>query len=270
MPVQERSTVPVERGGGLVPPVHPMDGDVELRVHGVGGTPPAQLLSDLSPDQVAGDKIAGFYRTVDDEHDRHIEAYSWGGLTSRSSFRVLWILMLPFALSNLAGWMCQPSVARHKARFLVHRFIARAAGLLLTLNVVILLLMIGEDLIAVRCRGATTCTSRLPPGPAAERARLHRPGRRALRRPGDGRGCVPAGARGGRVRSAESRVRAALRARRAGRAARADRPAQGRVRRGLRDGPGQPAILERLWLGPAPVGAAHRRCDRLRRGGVSR
>ena len=163
MPVQQRSTVPVERGGGLVPPVHPMDGDVELRVHGVGGTPPAQLLSDLSPDQVAGDKIAGFYRTVDDEHDRHIEAYSWGGLTSRSSFRVLWILMLPFALSNLAGWMCQPSVARHKGRFLVHRFIARAAGLLLTLNVVILLLMIGEDLIAVRCRSATTCTSRLPP-----------------------------------------------------------------------------------------------------------
>jgi hypothetical protein len=163
MPVQQRSTAPVDRGGGMVPPVHPLDGDIELRVHGVGGTPPAQLLSDLSPDQVGGDQIAGFYRTVDDQHDRHIEAYSWGGLTSRSSFRVLWILMLPFALSNLAGWMCQPSVARHKARFLVHRFIARAAGLLLTLNVVILLLMIGEDLIAVRCRGATTCTSRLPP-----------------------------------------------------------------------------------------------------------
>jgi hypothetical protein len=163
MPVQERGTAPVERGGGLIPPVHPLTGPVELRVHGVGGTPPAQLLSDLSPDQVAGDKIAGFYRTVDDEHGRHIEAYSWGGLTSRSSFRVLWILMLPFALSNLAGWMCQPSVARSKARFLVHRFIARAAGLLLTLNVVTLLLMIGEDLIAVRCRGATTCTSRLRP-----------------------------------------------------------------------------------------------------------
>jgi hypothetical protein len=162
MPVQERGTTPVERGGGLIPPVHPLTGAVELRVHGVGGTPPAQLLSDLSPDQVAGDKIAGFYRTVDGG-GRHIEAYSWGGLTSRSSFRVLWILMLPFALSNLAGWMCQPSVARSRPRFLIHRFTARAAGLLLTLNVVILLLMIGEDLIAVRCSGAKTCTSRLPP-----------------------------------------------------------------------------------------------------------
>jgi hypothetical protein len=163
MPVQQRGTAPVVRSGGLVPPDHPVTGAVEIRVHGVAGTPPAQLLSDLTPDQVAGDNTAGFYRTVDDGHGRHIEAYSWGGLTSRSALRVLWILILPFALSNLAGWMCQPSVARHKARFLLHRFSARAAALLLTLNVVILLQMIGEDLIAVRCRGVQTCTNRLPP-----------------------------------------------------------------------------------------------------------
>jgi len=37
-------------------------GLVELRVHGVGGTPPAAMLDDPSPRQVAGDRIAGFYR----------------------------------------------------------------------------------------------------------------------------------------------------------------------------------------------------------------
>jgi hypothetical protein len=163
MPVQKLGDAPVDRIGGLVPPVHPLTGPVELRIHGVGGTPPAQLVSDVEPDLVEGDSIAGFYRTVDDEHGRHVEAYSWGGLTSRSVFRALWILMLPFALSNLAGWMCQPTVARNKARFLLHRFTARAAALLLTLNVVLLLLMLGADLLAVRCRGVTSCTNHLTP-----------------------------------------------------------------------------------------------------------
>ena len=38
-------------------------GVTELRVHGVGGTPPDAILGDLAPEQVMGDAIAGFYRS---------------------------------------------------------------------------------------------------------------------------------------------------------------------------------------------------------------
>ena len=94
-------------------------GVTELRVHGVGGTPPDAILGDLAPEQVMGDAIAGFYRSSDhrasDEDrdarrdvDRHVEVFSWGGLTSRSKIRVLWLALLPFLFANLAGWMCTP------------------------------------------------------------------------------------------------------------------------------------------------------------------
>ena len=68
---------------GMVPPEPVLKGVTEIRVHGVGGSSPATLLDDPSPQQVSGDRIAGFYRTKD-RQGRHVEAYSWGGLTSRS------------------------------------------------------------------------------------------------------------------------------------------------------------------------------------------
>src|SRR5204862_520206 len=82
--------------------------------------PPDATLGDLAPEQVAGDAIAGFYRTSDHaatqqdrdarrDVDRHVEVYSWGGLTSRSKIRVLWLALLPFLFANLAGWMCSAS-----------------------------------------------------------------------------------------------------------------------------------------------------------------
>ena len=40
-------------------------GVTELRVHGVGGSPPDATLGDLAPEQVMGDAIAGFYRSSD-------------------------------------------------------------------------------------------------------------------------------------------------------------------------------------------------------------
>ena len=87
---------------------------VELRVHGVSGTPPEDLLDRQLVRQVAGDKIAGFYRprlreewrdrpsndpASDDEPYSTVaevnapptlEGYSWGGLTSGSPSRALW------------------------------------------------------------------------------------------------------------------------------------------------------------------------------------
>jgi hypothetical protein len=35
-------------------------GVTELRVHGVGGSPPDAILGDLAPEQASGDQIAGF------------------------------------------------------------------------------------------------------------------------------------------------------------------------------------------------------------------
>src|ERR1035441_9977169 len=81
-------------------------GVTELRVHGVGGTPPDAILGDLAPEQASGDAIAGFYRSSDHrasgggqeaglDVDRHVEVYSWGGLTSQSKVRVLWLALLP-------------------------------------------------------------------------------------------------------------------------------------------------------------------------------
>jgi hypothetical protein len=81
---------------------------VELRVHGISGTPPEQML--VSPGivhpavrQVAGDSAAGFY-VQDTPHPPPIEAYTWGGLTSGGKLRALWLLLVPFMLVNLSFW----------------------------------------------------------------------------------------------------------------------------------------------------------------------
>ena len=70
-------------------PTQPPSGVTELRVHGVGGSPPDATLGDLAPEQVMGDAIAGFYRSSDHaascrdrdarrDVDRHVEVYLVG------------------------------------------------------------------------------------------------------------------------------------------------------------------------------------------------
>jgi hypothetical protein len=98
---------------------------VELRVHGVSGTPPEQMLVSPGIDhpavrQVAGDSAAGFY-VQDTPHPPPIEAYSWGGLTSGGKLRALWLLLVPFMLVNLAFWTASLPLGdtngtRHTAR----------------------------------------------------------------------------------------------------------------------------------------------------------
>lgn len=91
---------------------------IELRVHGVSGTPPPDLLDRPLVIQVAGDRKAGFYRPrleserLDNGPDPltpvaggpgpELEGYCWGGLTSGSPGRALWLLLLPFTLVNVA------------------------------------------------------------------------------------------------------------------------------------------------------------------------
>ena len=84
-------------------------GWTELRVHGVSGTPPTEILEHPNVELVAGYDQAGFFRrwweapsVAEDTARRRLEAYSWGGLTSGDTTRALWLLLLPFMLLNVA------------------------------------------------------------------------------------------------------------------------------------------------------------------------
>jgi hypothetical protein len=168
MPLQRFNAQPVAREPGLVQGPADLAGVTELRLHGVGGTTPENLLGDVAPELVSGDRIAGFYRTADlPEHEsgtrpvprRHVEAYSWGGLTSRSGFRVLWVLLFPFALANVAGWMCAPVMHRFGPFFWVHRWFVRWAALGVTVNFLLIAAITGMDLISYQCAGTRPCAT---------------------------------------------------------------------------------------------------------------
>lgn len=78
---------------------------VELRVHGVGGTPAVNLLGVTGPPEivrVAGGRSDAFYARV---AQPNVEGYAWGALTSGRPSQILWLLLLPFTLVNLGGWM---------------------------------------------------------------------------------------------------------------------------------------------------------------------
>ncbi len=138
---------------GLVPAPVPLGGLTEIRVHGVGGTSPESLLGDPAPTRVAGDRVAGFYRTTD-AAGRHREAYSWGGLTSRSRARALWALLLPSMLANMAGWMARRWVtsgheeASRPATLWVFRWFARLTALALTLSTASMVTYLALDVLA--------------------------------------------------------------------------------------------------------------------------
>jgi hypothetical protein len=83
---------------------------VELRVHGVSGTPPERMLDDPHPQQVAGDADGRVFRRphpLEAElggSERVVEAFHWGRFTAGSATRALWLLLLPFAVVNLARY----------------------------------------------------------------------------------------------------------------------------------------------------------------------
>ena len=80
----------VERSGGDTDhgSPDPTARTIELRVHGVSGTPPEAMLDEPYPRQVAGDDVGRFFRrsepiSVDGFPDRDVEAYHWGRFTCR-------------------------------------------------------------------------------------------------------------------------------------------------------------------------------------------
>ncbi len=137
-----------EEGKSTPPPV------VELRVHGVGGTTPENLLDHPRPDKIAGDDISGFYRRPDRDD---LEAYSWGGLTSRSGARAGWLLLLPFALANVAGWLLYhpPGSPSWPARF--QKAVVRLIAALITGVYVLWIGQVAVDIIAYQCGGQEAC-----------------------------------------------------------------------------------------------------------------
>lgn len=154
-----------------------LHGVTELRIHGVSGTPPQDMLQFPTVHQVAGDRKSGFYRrwapagaspdlpdpagarrngarngSRDGGPGRHrLEAYSWGGLTSGGASRALWLLLLPFALVNLASWTepGDPSQAPRRRRVL--EALLRLFALSLTGSLVVAACSISMDLLAWQC-----------------------------------------------------------------------------------------------------------------------
>ena len=159
----------VDRGHG---------GVTELRIHGVSGTPPSETLNDPQVICVSGDSTAGFFRRVwlggpppatladadvpaaGDRAAFRREAYSWGGLTSGSGSRALWMLLLPFMLANLAFWMypeARPSEPRLRRPRDSSAALQRLFSLSLTVTLILVAVNLSTDLVGWQCGGSSAC-----------------------------------------------------------------------------------------------------------------
>ncbi|RTK97652.1 MAG: hypothetical protein EKK65_12270 [Lysobacterales bacterium] len=141
----------------------------ELRVHGVSGTSPQAMLScpEEFVERVCGNDDAAFYRRagwVDRAANprvgtwwRRMEAYSWGGLTSRKATRALWLLFLPFSLINLAHWMLPPVSRPGPATVVV--VLLRLLALSFTLTLLLSMAVAVLDIAVWQCAGTPACSS---------------------------------------------------------------------------------------------------------------
>ena len=127
---------------------------VELRVHGVSGTPPESMLDFDRVEQVAGDEFGRFFRRTDETgdelpgHDGQIvEAYHWGKFTSGSWTKALWLLLAPFGIVNAAQFTLEPPTSGvAKLAHVVAGSMLRLVGLALTGLFVVVTAVITMDL----------------------------------------------------------------------------------------------------------------------------
>ena len=150
-----------------------LEGQTELRVHGVSGTTPETILAFPNLRRVAGDDRAGFYRRwypggrSADLGDRgRLEAYSWGGLTSGPAARAAWLLLLPLMLVNLAHWMLPATPMNPSRRQLLAGYtsavLLRLLGLVLTLTMLLTAVLVAVDLAGWQCGRIERCASSAP------------------------------------------------------------------------------------------------------------
>jgi hypothetical protein len=152
-----------------------VDEVIELRVHGVSGTPPEELLDRPLVERVAGNAVAGFYRPrlAAERTDSwpagdpqptvrgpQLEGYVWGGLTSGAPSRAFWLLLLPFTLINVAPRMrpadpSGPMTAGARNRLWLLWFTCRLLALTLTAVLVTAFAGIGVDLVGWQCGGGS-------------------------------------------------------------------------------------------------------------------
>lgn len=104
----------------------------ELRIHGVGGSPGASMLGLASEDDAITVAEGIGTRFLARRSDPRVEGYDWGGLTSGSSLQPLWVLLLPFTVLNVAGWMHPPPNRAFKGQVKLIRAIVGFLGLCMT------------------------------------------------------------------------------------------------------------------------------------------
>lgn len=141
---------------------------VELRTHGVSGTPPESLLDASAVVQIDGDTQGRFFQSADTLGDplprvadlkcgarpviRFREGYHWGNMTSGGLRQALWAVLLPFAMVNLAQWMIPPvNGAFGRVVVFLLRAVVRTVGLLLTMLIMVQLTVIVADVVAAQC-----------------------------------------------------------------------------------------------------------------------
>ncbi|MEV8439542.1 hypothetical protein AB0425_19385 [Actinosynnema sp. NPDC051121] len=129
---------------------------VELRVHGVSGTPPEEMLGDPFPTAVAGDDVARFLRAgkpvraLSSGRARVVEAFHWGRFTSGGASRALWLVLMPFAILNLARYALLGAGRFAEA-------VLRLLGLVLTCMLVTATAYVSLELLVRQCAGAAAC-----------------------------------------------------------------------------------------------------------------
>lgn len=129
---------------------------VELRIHGVSGTPPEDMLASAHVKQVAGDEFSRFFRPTDAAGNElrpapeHIlEGYHWGKFTSGSWRQGLWLVILPFGFVNASQFMLpQPTTKAAKIWHAICGAMLRMLGLGLTSTLLLGVAVVAMDLTA--------------------------------------------------------------------------------------------------------------------------
>ena len=206
---EPRGTEALEPALRLAPaPPEPLRAlSLELIVHGLVNTDPAEMLGDTRVEQTQGDATAGIHRRAEDvgaeERARGrrqgrpdsvseavpesvSEAYTWSNSVTGSRSRVLWMVLLPFTLVNLAHWTRPAAEPGARRAVRLHGVLVRVLALSLTALAVAAVCAAAMDIVAWQCAGTPACTEDRPwlafmaAGPGGSGGWWSRPGTRLV------------------------------------------------------------------------------------------